>query len=263
VVTKRKGKGGKDKIVWKSAAAERLRHLAGFSPNVEHAVRAVTERLLKAVSCPPTDLEAVGSKLRVVRFVEEEGLPVSGQLRKVKDGFEIACARGMAPARKRFTMAHELGHAIFESTGPNCPRSGEELERLCDMLAAEILMPHSVFDGYLGKDVRLDAIFSLARLFQVSLSAAAIRCTELREVSVFEVGEGRINWGYGVVKRGFVRLLSSELRVPVQQAVQGEKVEAMVTLGGASWRGEWRIEGAPIAQTGRALFLLQPTEYVI
>lgn len=250
---------GQSKVLWKSAAAERLRRLAGFSPNVEHAVCAVTEKLLSAVTCPPTDLEAVGGKLGVVRFLEEDDLPVSGQLRKKKEGLEIVCARGMALTRKRFTIAHELGHAVFESTGPNCPRSGEELERLCDMLAVEMLMPRELFNKSLGGDVRLDAIFGLARLFQVSLSAAAIRCTELREVSVFEVAEDRISWGYGVIKRGFVRVLGSELRTSIQQAVRGEKIEAMVAINGASWRGEWRLEGTPVGQTGKALFLLQKT----
>jgi IrrE N-terminal-like domain len=247
----------KKKVVWRSAAAERLRRLAGFSPNVEHAVRAVCERLLNAVSCPPTDLDAVGGKLNVVRFIEEDGLPVSGQLRRGEKGFEIVCSRGMALTRKRFTVAHELGHAIFESTGPNCPRSGGELERLCDMLAAEILMPQSVCDDYLGETVKLDDVFRMARLFQVSLSAAVIRCAELRGVSMFEATSDRVNWGYGRIKGGLVRVLNSEIREVVERAVGGEKVEVTVPINGVSWRGDWRIEGAPIGQTQRALLLLQ------
>ena len=84
-------------------------------------------------------------------------------------------------ARRRFTIAHELAHAVFEKSGPNCPRSGKELERLCDMLAAEFLMPREVFLRQSGSSATLswERIGDLADLFQTSLSASSLEVRRL------------------------------------------------------------------------------------
>jgi hypothetical protein len=53
-------------------------------------------------------------------------------------------------------------------------------ERLCDIAAAELLMPESVFKRYLSDfDVSALSIERLARVFQASISATAIRIAEV------------------------------------------------------------------------------------
>src|SRR5262249_44160125 len=130
------------------AAAKRLRSMANGVERVEDAVHVVAQELLEGIECPPTDLEAVGERVNVRSFVAED-LPISGQLRRGANGFTIAYSVHLSQSRKRFTIAHEIGHAILEGTGPGSPRFGSELERICDMLATELLMPRKIFAGAL------------------------------------------------------------------------------------------------------------------
>jgi IrrE N-terminal-like domain len=242
---------------WTSAAARRLLTLAGNASTIEDAVRTVVGRLLEGVSCPPTDLEAVAARLEVTGF-QAEDLPISGELRRDERGLKIFYSSYLSRERRRFTIAHELGHAIFETTGPNCPRVGVELERLCNMLATELLMPKDVFLNSVGMEVNMAKIFELARSFATSLSATAIRCAELHKVSVFESDESRILWGYGLVKKGLVAQKDDEIRWAVGKALTGEAGQQVVFLHTKFWSGHCRLEWAPIAQGERALFLLHP-----
>src|ERR1700686_5024190 len=92
---------------WTSAAARRIVELAGDVPTVEVAVRTVAARLLRDVTCPPTDLEALKERLNVKRIEPMPGLPISGELRADGDGFVIVYSAPMSEGRKRFTVAHE------------------------------------------------------------------------------------------------------------------------------------------------------------
>src|SRR6266487_2639897 len=101
---------------WKSAAARRLLSLAGSTRSVEEAISIIASRLLHGVSCPPTDLEAIMPRLNVTRCEADADLPISGELRKDTDGLRIVVSAHLSPARRRWTIAHELGHAVFETT---------------------------------------------------------------------------------------------------------------------------------------------------
>ena len=70
------------------------------------------------------------------------------------------------------------------------------------MLATELLMPRNVFLERAGSDPGIDSIFERAQVFQTSLSATAIRCAELLRLSVFQVQNGSVAWGYGAIKEG-------------------------------------------------------------
>ena len=189
----------RNQIKWKSAAARRLLEMAGKPPTVEEAVAIVADRLLDGVPGPPTDLEAIAPRLNITGFRAED-VPFSGELRREGSGFAVVYSSALSPARRRFTVAHELAHALFETSGRNCPRVGRELERLCDKIAAELLMPRKVFLECAGPAISLGGVFELARLFGMSLSATAIRCAELKGVSVFEVDADAVTWGHGVIK---------------------------------------------------------------
>lgn len=240
------------KVLWKSAAARRLLDIAGNPSTVEDAVKIVANWVLQGVSCPPTDLDGIRSRLDISGFYPED-MSVSGELRREGKGFKIVYSSSLSPERRRFTIAHEMGHAIFEASGRNCPRTGTELERLCDLLATEILMPTHIFLSRLGGRLSLQKIFELARTFKTSLSATAIRCSELRRISVFEVENGDVLWS-----RGVVRKLESALKPAIDRALAGGTVDEILYMSKEAWTGEWQIEGTPIGRGNRALFLLQP-----
>src|SRR5262245_47891650 len=123
-------------VRWGSAAARRIIEFAGKASTVEEAVRVVASRFLRNIACPPTDLETLKDRLNIKKIEPVTGLPIAGELRPHGDGFAVVYSASMPEGRKRFTIAHEFGHAVLEQTGPNCPRYGVELERICDMLAS-------------------------------------------------------------------------------------------------------------------------------
>lgn len=237
---------------WTSAAARRIIAQSGCG-SVEEAVEVTASRLLAGVSCPPTDLEVLMGRLGVTRLEPRHRLPISGELRKEGDGLLIVYSATLSPTRRRFTIAHELGHAVFEGTGPNCPRHGRELERICDMLAAEFLMPRAVFLTRAGENLRPGQVLGLARDFGASVMATAVRCRQLLGASVFHVEERRVTWGYGAVERQ--RDLQSDLGGfgdAISRAMEGEHGEQAVFVGQRPARLEWVC----LQRGRRALFVL-------
>ena len=248
----------KNRTVWKSAAARRLLKMAGNPPAVEEAVRIVANGLLEGVHGPPTDLEAIGPRLNISEFRSED-IPISGELCRDENGFKVVFSSYLSLERRRFTIAHEIGHAVFEATGKNCPRIGTELERLCDMLATEIIMPRDQFLKSLPDEVSVRMVFDLARTFQASISATAIRCAELLGISAFEVENKRVPWSYGVVRKGEIIGLDYDLKCTVEEAIANSGTGSKVIfLHNNVWNGLWNLEWACIGQNGRALFMLQP-----
>jgi hypothetical protein len=244
---------------WTSAAARRLRTLAGNPSSVEAAIEIVAARLLEGIQCPPTDLEAIRPRLKITQFCAED-IAGSGELQRNGDGLKVVYSSTLSSTRKRFTIAHEMAHAIFESTGPNCPRTGVELERLCDKIAAEILMPKRVFLSVLGREISVKRILELSQLFRTSVSATAIRCAELLKVSVFGVEGDTIIWAFGVVKRGPIGRTNATIRDLHAKLNRGEPVHEIISLDSRTGYSEWRAEAMPIGSEERALFLLIPSQ---
>jgi hypothetical protein len=227
--------------------------LAGHQDSVEDAVRIVTSRLLEGIPCPPTDLDVLADRLDINGIVSEDIL-ISGELRKDSRGFSIVYSSHLSASRLRFTIAHELGHAIMERTGPNAPRSGRELERICDMFAAEILMPRTAFLEALGDTPSIRKVFELARLFEASLIATLRRCCDLADLAAFSIENGKVGWSRGVSKN-----IADEVASIMQRVLEGEWVTTNVFLGWGGVLREWHLEGAPVGGEGNyALFLLVP-----
>lgn len=242
---------------WSSAAARRLLEMAGQPPSIEDAVRIVAKRYLDGVACPPTDLNAIADRVCVTEIFGED-LPVSGELRRDGKNLKIVYSTYLSPTRKRFTIAHELGHAIFEGTGARAPRTGDELERLCDMLASEILMPRDIFLSLANGDPSLSHLLEVAHTFKTSLSATSIRYAKLKKVSIFYLEENNITWGCGTVKKGSLNSLDYSLRLAVAGAVNGERIPDTIFLSRQEWCGEWQLDYKPLSDGKRALFMLRP-----
>ena len=265
---------------WTSAAALRLMEIAGQTQTVEHAVEIMAARLLKTTTCPPTDLHGLTDRLHValgdlvrpterlqVKHVKED-LPHAGELRQTSDGFEIVCSTRSSRLRGRFSTAHEIGHIIFEKSGPNPPRFGSELERICDMIAVELLMPTELFKKRFLADTSIGGIFNLSKTFGTSLSATAIRCHEVSNLPVFEVHSGRVSWARGLSKGERLCLDQAlrnpacgniELRNALHVTLGNRPVSEEVLLYGSHGKTkEVRLEGLPFASGTHALFIALP-----
>src|SRR5260370_11628362 len=239
---------------WKSAEVKRLLSLAGNAATVEDAVQIVANEAIRDIPHPPLHLEAVAERLNVTGITYEE-IPFSGELRPSNGGFAMVCSVQLCSGRRRFTIAHELSHAIFEKSGRNCPRTGAELERLCDMLATELLMPRRAFLERCGTDPDINTIFELARVFQTSVTTTAIRCAELLRLSVFQVQDGSVVWSHGAIRKGPLHGLDDHLRMLISDGIAGGSGEELlpVNLRGIVKYWQVRYRGTK----GRVLFLMR------
>ncbi len=125
--------------------------------------------------------------------------PGAGELRQ--DAFvrmnedgqtEIVWNQDRPPTRTRFSIGHEITHTFFpdcfdmvrnrECTAGAEGGAKDELERLCDIGAAELLMPQPEFGSHLAHlDVGLEAVDNLRQRYEVSREAACIRVAQMAD----------------------------------------------------------------------------------
>jgi Zn-dependent peptidase ImmA (M78 family) len=93
------------------------------------------------------------------------------------------------PRARAFTAVHELGHLIRARAGR---ATGRELERWCDVFAAQLLMPPDTFVPdfeHEAHDDLLAKVDALALRYGVTPLAAAVRVARLRLAPQPEAGE--------------------------------------------------------------------------
>jgi Zn-dependent peptidase ImmA (M78 family) len=128
-------------------------------PRADELLRRYEERFGEAAG-PPIPVEAIAEDLLGLSVAESESLKVSGMLLPAER--EVWLNAGEPAPRRRFTLAHEVGHwvcQVLEGRGaPIMCRAevvgvgeGKALEREANVFAAELLMPEELvregFDG--------------------------------------------------------------------------------------------------------------------
>jgi Zn-dependent peptidase ImmA (M78 family)/transcriptional regulator with XRE-family HTH domain len=107
-------------------------------------------------------------------------------------GFSILVNLEMTPGRRRFTVAHELAHALFHSDRETfvISRPGDEgIERFANAFAGEFLMPaegiRRAMEEYgIGPRIMRPAdVVHLQRFFRVSYATALFRLRQARLIS--------------------------------------------------------------------------------
>ena len=134
-------------------------------------------------------------------------------LRRKKSGI-IHIRKGIAPeGRRRFTIAHELGHWELHEQYSQFLCNAEDmrdygrsaLEVEANHFAAELLMPTAYFRASCEKaEPSLDLIRALSTEFETTLTATAIRFADTtpQKVVVVWFEGGIIRWSYNNAKRG-------------------------------------------------------------
>jgi hypothetical protein len=138
---------------------------------------------------PPTDLQAIAHLLGVREIELTSELAEEGRLVEHESGFLIELRADRPATRQRFTLAHELGHAavaVLEEDHPRVryrARKGENQaeERLCDWIAAALLMPLPWLEtqAAYGSDLNFPRLRLVAQRAGVSLAAAVVRLSEV------------------------------------------------------------------------------------
>lgn len=133
----------------------------------------------------PVPVDVVARHLGVESIIECP-MDHDGQLDNRTGSIIIRLANGAPERRKRFTMAHEIGHLILASPTEvlvarrSRPEEPDSIERFCDRFAAALLMPRS----QLAWEARsltptMRAVDHLAGLFDASLTATYLRACEV------------------------------------------------------------------------------------
>jgi Zn-dependent peptidase ImmA (M78 family) len=163
---------------------------------------AVAAELLRAAGVvdPPVDVEWLARQQGARVIPEELDSEVSGVLYREPDNVIIAVNRHHAATRRRFTVAHELGHLLLHQGRPvivdhvvrarinlrdhrsSLATEREEIE--ANRFAAYLLMPpkfvHDELEAALRRGLDEHAtIERLARRFGVSAQAMEFRLTNL------------------------------------------------------------------------------------
>jgi hypothetical protein len=149
----------------------------------DHLVSWLLERVQMSGQ-PPIDLMELSQRMGVVSISEAE-MVEDGRLEQRSGAATIYVRSDLSPARRHFTIAHELGHRLL--LHPRAPATayrrrltGDQEERLCDDIAAAIILPRRwVQEEFCGSPQRLRTIRRMAAMSSASLSASLVR---LREV---------------------------------------------------------------------------------
>jgi len=159
---------------------------------IRHASKLVNELIERRGTDSPPFLAEEYAQLRNISKIEMIDLgDLDAVLIRARDGYVMKINTKHPLVRQNFSCAHEIGHTLLnellqkEQLRDNEWRGGEEItgrakERLCDTAAAELLMPAHVFSKYLfNMGLSIESIEILARIFKVSIPAAAIRVQEV------------------------------------------------------------------------------------
>lgn len=167
----------------------------------KQALTEILERFSLETRQRPVDLVGLAKEWGVVS-IEKEPISSEAMLIQSGDGYKIVLKDVQEQTygrRQRFSFAHELGHLLLQrcglEQGSNSMTKHRESfrqsreERLCDQLAAEILMPRDAFreDG-VKNGWSLNGLRNLSREYETSIPATARRMIDLApETSLFAI----------------------------------------------------------------------------
>ena len=164
--------------------------------------RIAAEKLIErlGVQAPPVDVESIASMLDLRVVTEDLGSDISGLLVSRDGTASIAVRRSDHPNRRRFTIAHEIGHFVLrhhlqgnelvhadrhQEVIYRSPRASEGLDPIevqANQFAASLLMPARLVRervDSLPKSFSESDVKALANEFKVSEQAMTIRLTGL------------------------------------------------------------------------------------
>jgi Zn-dependent peptidase ImmA (M78 family) len=222
---------------------------------VRHDAEELAEHLRRLAPSAPGEtvhLHAVARELGV-RSVRLAELGFDGQTLWSGGRPDITIRSNMSPARRRFTLAHELCHVLLGHGGeqrrtsasdrvaPDAENAAALLarreERLCDSVAAALLMPQPVMKRFLESGMpTLPQLISFARRWEVSLDALTYRVAEVSNRPIVVVildkeEQWRPRRSTGSVPAPILPTLSDEAIVHLDALEEDGQVELLLRFG--------------------------------
>ena len=234
-------------ITWSHPSVQQLLQESDQPDPYTEIVRRAREIVLDALeegwSGPPFDPFELAERAGV-ETVPREDLDDARLVSAPGEQPRIEFNTHRRPARVRFSVAHELGHLLFsdhtahtryrtESHSEHRRPDDWQLEVLCNVAAAEILMPAGAFPAAYADDLSLPHLLDLRVEFGVSTEALLRRVVKLTERAVClfaatRLPDGGFRVDYTVPSQAF------EHRLPAGQTITSHTVLTHCTAVGFS-----------------------------
>lgn len=151
--------------------------------------------------------------------------------------------------RLRFSIAHEIAHSFFPDCANEVRNRGAthgsavddwELEVLCNIGAAELLMPLGSFTNLTGQTPSIDNVLRLRKEFDVSVEACLIRTVKLsrKPVAAFcasEHSSGKYKLDYVIAAPGWRPPVGVGTVLPKESVVHDVSAIGYTTVGKEVW----------------------------
>lgn len=172
-------------------------HRSRFTQKEDARRKAEEVRSLLGIGVGPiADLDPLCDRLGITVYRASLGKRLSSSpsgafLNHPDIGFSILVNLDMTPGRRRFTVAHELAHALFHSNEHNALLSlgRNPAEAFADTFAGEFLMPSEGVRGFIedaGIPPRIDDpadAIHIQRYFNVSWATALVRLRQMNAIT--------------------------------------------------------------------------------
>jgi Zn-dependent peptidase ImmA (M78 family) len=172
---------------------ESVKRLAGERDPVEAIIHAAREVVLEAIdkgwSGPPYDPFKL-AEMRGIAITPRADIPDARTVTLGQSRFLIEYNPTRPPSRMRYSIAHELAHTLFPNCGERIRNRAKvdvgqddwQLEALCNVAAAEILMPiGSMAAREPDETLSIETVLAARKRFEVSTEAVLIRLVHLSD----------------------------------------------------------------------------------
>lgn len=160
-------------------------------------------------------------------------------------------------ARIRYSVAHEIAHSLFRDAAQqirnrvsqkNMSKDEWELEMLCNLGAAEFLMPIGSLSNVQDKDISMDEVLELRKKFEVSTESVLLRLIRITSqpyilfaASKTGPGNGRYRVNYSISSRSGTKKLPQEYLLPKDSIVRACTAIGYVSKSEEDWPGLGRV----------------------
>lgn len=238
---------------------ESVRRLAEGRDPVQVIVETAREIVLDAMDQgwlgPPYDPFKL-AELRGIAVSPRADIPEARTVPAGQNRFVIEYNPTRSPGRLRYSIAHEIAHTLFPDCGERIRNRSKttpspddwQLEALCNLAAAEILMPIGSMKREQSEILSIENVLAARKQFDVSTEAILIRLVHLSEEPCAVFVASRPGDSEGTDKYVYDYLIPS--RTWKYSIMRGTSLPrpspaAECTAVGYSAKGKVSIPGAP------------------
>ena len=202
----------------------------------------------------PIESMALALDILAIEKVPLQGIAGCLQCDPLKSEGQIVVNANDARRRRRYTIAHELGHFLNERHRPtsdygfDCTaddmrspkRTGfrQQQEREANAFAIEVLTPRRLLARHLTPSAELEHALEIAQRFDISREAAVRRYVALHDECIAAVFSRGSRIGYIEKADGFPRTsVWSGNPMPAGPALQGTSLTSLDEVDPADWLG--------------------------